>query len=87
VFSDAGDRIFTAGLDNNIRCFDLRKNETEYLINAHADTVTGLALSADGAYLLSNSMDMTLRVYDVRFFIEIYTNINIDPMSAAETDR
>jgi Prp8 binding protein len=69
VFSDLGDKIFTAGLDNTIRCFDLRKSETEYVITSHADTVTGLSLSNDGAYLLANSMDMTLRVFDVRSYV------------------
>jgi WD40 repeat protein len=31
--------------------------------------VTGLALSPDGTRLLSNSMDSTLRVWDVRAFV------------------
>ena len=32
------------------------------------DTVTGMSLSPDGSYLLSNSMDNTLRIWDVRPF-------------------
>lgn len=32
----------------------------------HSDTVTGISLSADGSYLLSNAMDGMLRVWDVR---------------------
>lgn len=30
------------------------------------DTITGIALSADGSYILSNSMDNSLRIWDVR---------------------
>ncbi len=32
----------------------------------HSDTVTGIALSPDGNHLLSNAMDNTLRMWDVR---------------------
>lgn len=32
----------------------------------HTDTVTGLELSPDGSYLLSNAMDNSLRIWDVR---------------------
>ncbi len=35
----------------------------------HTDTITGLQLSPDGHYLLSNSMDNTLRTWDVRPFV------------------
>ena len=37
----------------------------------HTDTVTSLSLSPDGCYLLSNSMDNTLRIFDVRPFAPI----------------
>ena len=32
----------------------------------HNDTVTGMSLSPDGAHVLTNSMDNTLRVWDIR---------------------
>ena len=35
-------------------------------LSGHRDTVTGLALSRDGAFVLSNAMDAQLRVWDVR---------------------
>ena len=38
-------------------------------LEAHADTITGLALSPDGHHLLSNSMDSQLRCWDVRPFV------------------
>ncbi|XP_048469197.1 U5 small nuclear ribonucleoprotein 40 kDa protein [Rhincodon typus] len=37
-------------------------------MRGHTDSVTGLALSGDGSYLLSNSMDNTVRVWDIRPF-------------------
>jgi Prp8 binding protein len=46
-----------------VQCWDLRKNEEEYVMEAHKDTVTGLALSPDGSYLLSNGMDNTGMVW------------------------
>lgn len=33
------------------------------------DTITGISLSNDGSYLLSNSMDQTIRCWDVRPFV------------------
>jgi Prp8 binding protein len=35
-------------------------------LKGHSDTVTGISLSPDGSHLLSNSMDNTLRVWDMR---------------------
>ena len=32
----------------------------------HTDTITGLSLSPDGSFLLSNSMDQTIRMWDIR---------------------
>ena len=37
--------------------WDLRQNEMAYKMTGHADSITGLRLSPDGSYLLSNSMD------------------------------
>ena len=37
-------------------------------MTGHNDTVTGLSLSPDGSYVLSNAMDNTLRIWDVRPF-------------------
>ena len=39
--------------------WDLRKNDVLYQMNGHTDTVTGLRLSPDGSFLLSNAMDNT----------------------------
>ena len=33
-----------------------------------SDTITGMSLSPDGAHILTNSMDNTLRLFDIRPF-------------------
>ena len=48
--------------------WDLRKEAVCTTLRGHSDTVTGLALSPDGSHLLSNAMDNTLRVWDMRPF-------------------
>ena len=37
-------------------------------LRGHGDSVTGMALNAEGTFLLTNSMDNTLRIWDVRPF-------------------
>ena len=37
-------------------------------MKGHSDTVTGMSLSPDGSYLLTNAMDNSLRIWDVRPF-------------------
>eukprot|EP01105_Mastigella_eilhardi_P026190 TRINITY_DN7431_c0_g1_i1.p1 TRINITY_DN7431_c0_g1~~TRINITY_DN7431_c0_g1_i1.p1 ORF type:complete len:342 (+),score=83.25 TRINITY_DN7431_c0_g1_i1:86-1027(+) len=69
AFGEESHQIFTGGLDNDIRMWDLRKGDEESIaltLQGHADTVTGLSLSPDGSYVLSNSMDSTVRIFDVR---------------------
>lgn len=46
-----------------MQVWDLRKNDILYRLRGHTDTVTGLQLSPDGSYLLSNSMDNTGQIY------------------------
>lgn len=67
AFADAGDQVYSGGLDNAVKVWDLRKDDEPSLqLKGHSDTVTGLRLSPDGSHLLSNSMDNTLREWDVR---------------------
>ena len=42
--------------------------QLEYKMTGHRETVTGLSLSPDGSFLLSNSMDNTVRM-DVKPFV------------------
>eukprot|EP00249_Psilotum_nudum_P009836 c22181_g1_i1 orf=149-1237(+) len=65
-FSDAADKVYTGGIDNDIKVWDLRKTEVLLHLQGHVDTITGMELSPDGSYLLSNSMDCTLRIWDMR---------------------
>lgn len=51
-----------------LQVWDLRKNSLIQRLRGHSDTVTGLSLSPDGSYLLSNAMDNSLRIWDVRPF-------------------
>lgn len=68
-FNDTADKVFSSGLDNQIKVWDLRKNDIDYVLYGHTDTITGLALSPEGSYLLSNSMDQTIRCWDVKSFV------------------
>jgi len=64
-FNDTGDQIFIGGIDNVIKIYDLKKKTVVSNLIGHTDTITGLALSNDGNYLLSNSMDSTIRCWDI----------------------
>lgn len=65
-FNDTAEQVFSGGIDNDIKVWDIRKNELLYTMRGHTDTITGLTLSPDGSYLLSNAIDNTLRIWDVR---------------------
>ncbi|KAF6201823.1 hypothetical protein GE061_004218 [Apolygus lucorum] len=65
-FNDTAEQVFSSGLDNEIKIWDLRSNSVVNRLRGHTDTVTGMSLSTDGSYLLTNSMDNTLRIWDVR---------------------
>lgn len=69
AWSLSGDQLFSAGVAEDIESWDLRRGAVAARLRGHADTVTGLALSPDGASLLSNSMDGSLRVWDARPFV------------------
>ncbi|CAG8541541.1 7774_t:CDS:2, partial [Acaulospora colombiana] len=58
-FSEAGDMIFAGCLDSDISAWDLRKKGISYILKGHQDIVSGIKLSPDGSYLLSNAMDDT----------------------------
>jgi len=68
VVADA-QNVYTAGIDNIIYCWDMRKQGKVYGMKGHADTITCLALHPEGTHLLSNSMDHSLRTWDIRPFI------------------
>ena len=43
-------------------------NEVAYSLQGHTEAITSLTLSADGAFVLTNSLDNSLRIWDVRPF-------------------
>ncbi len=66
AFSDAGDKLYTGGLKGVVGIWDIRKNEYMMELGTHQDIITGLSVSADGTHLLSNSMDGSLKAWDIR---------------------
>ena len=59
AFGEAGDQIYTGGIENVIKVWDLRKVEVAMTLKGHTDTITGLRVSPDGNHLLSNAMVST----------------------------
>ncbi|KAK5109317.1 hypothetical protein LTR62_007086 [Meristemomyces frigidus] len=66
--AEAGNEVYTGGIDNVIKIWDLRMKKVTFELQGHADTVTSLALSPDTQTLLSFSHDSTLRTWDIRPF-------------------
>ena len=66
--AEAGNELFTGGIDNDIKVWDLRKQAVTYTLIGHTDTVTSLQMSPDNQTLLSNAHDSTVRTWDVRPF-------------------
>jgi Prp8 binding protein len=67
-----GNSVFSGGLDNIVRRWDLRMNTEDAVedltLEGHTDIITGLAISPDGNHLLSNGMDSALHSWDVKPF-------------------
>lgn len=74
-FSEAADKVFTGGLDNDVKWWDLRKNEVTEYLKGHQDMITGMQLSPDGSYLLTNAMDNELKIWDLRPYAPENRNI------------
>jgi Prp8 binding protein len=68
AMSEAGNEIYSGGIDNDIRVWDIRKKAVVYSMLGHQDTITSLRVSPDSQSLLSYSMDSTVRTWDVRPF-------------------
>lgn len=60
-------QCFSAGIDNLIKKWDLRNPDTPLLVlRGHTDSITSVELSQDGTQILSNSMDNTVRCWNVK---------------------
>ncbi len=68
AISEAGNEIFSGGIDNVIKVWDVRKKAVVYSMLGHQDTVTSLRVSPDSQSLLSYAMDSTARTWDIRPF-------------------
>jgi len=68
-FSHDAEQVFSGGIDNDIKVWGVRQQGIENRFEGHTDTVTGVRLSPDGNYLLSNAMDDTVRIFDVKPYV------------------
>ena len=62
-FNDDPSQVISAGIDNDLKIWDTRKNSVLTEMSGHTDTVTGMKLSPDGAHVLTNAMDNTVRMW------------------------
>jgi Prp8 binding protein len=68
ALSEAGNEVYSGGIDNDIKVWDIRKKAVAYSLIGHSDTITSLRVSPDSQTLLSNSHDSTVRTWDIRPF-------------------
>ncbi|KAL7623523.1 hypothetical protein AAE478_007206 [Parahypoxylon ruwenzoriense] len=66
--AEAGNEIYSGGIDNDIKVWDMRKKAVVYSMLGHNDTVTSLRVSPDSQSLLSYSHDSTAKTWDIRPF-------------------
>lgn len=65
-----GNMVYTGGIDNCITAWDVRTQSMSMKMKGHKDTITCLSLHPKGTHLLSNSMDGTLKTWDIRPFVK-----------------
>ncbi len=68
ALAEAGNELYSGGIDNDIKVWDMRKKSVVYSMLGHTETVTSLQVSPDSQALLSNSQDSTVRTWDIRPF-------------------
>ncbi|CAA91460.1 U5 small nuclear ribonucleoprotein 40 kDa protein [Caenorhabditis elegans] len=69
TFNDSSDQVISGGIDNVLKVWDMRRDEITYTLTGHRDTITGISLSPSGKFIISNSMDCTVRQWDIRPFV------------------
>lgn len=70
AYGHDGNAVYTGGIDNCITAWDVRQMRKSMAMKGHADTITCLTLNPKGTHLLSNSMDGTMRTWDIRPFVD-----------------
>ncbi|KAL8948193.1 MAG: hypothetical protein Q9222_005599 [Ikaeria aurantiellina] len=68
AMAEAGNELYSGGIDNDIKVWDMRKQSILYTLTGHTDTVTSLQSSPDTQILLSYSHDGTAKTWDIRPF-------------------
>ena len=68
ALAEAGNELYTGGIDNDIKVWDMRKRNVVYKLAGHTDTVTSLDVSPDAQSLLSYGHDGLARTWDIRPF-------------------
>ena len=71
AIAEAGNELYTGGIDCDIHTYDLRKKAIAYKMPGHTDTVSSLSISPDSQSLLSYSHDGVARTWDVRPFAPV----------------
>lgn len=69
--TNSNERIYFSGIDNQIHCYNTKINKIEYSLVGHSDTITGIDLNSNQNKMISNSLDGSIRVWDL-------TNLNED---------
>jgi Prp8 binding protein len=68
AFDEEHSRVFVGGIDNTITAYDHKEGKKIMGMKGHTDTITSLAIHPKSTHLLSNSMDSTIRTWDIRPF-------------------
>lgn len=71
ALAEAGNEIYSGGIDNDIKAWDIRKKAVAYSMPGHTDTICSLSVAPDSQSLLSNAHDGTVRTWDIRPFAPI----------------
>jgi len=53
------------------------KGDVMFALRGHTDTITGMRLSPDGSYLLTNAMDNSVRIWDIRPYVPVQRCVKI----------
>ena len=68
ALAEAGNELYSGGIDNDIKVWDVRKKAIVYTMQGHTDTISSLEVSPDAQSLLSYSHDGVVRTWDIRPF-------------------
>lgn len=73
TFNENSDQVIFGGIDNLVKVYDIRKGEILYSMVGHFDSITGLSLSPDGSFVLSNAMDNTCKFSCLLISLKVFS--------------